>query len=528
MYLDGNPDGTNVALTRNYVPNNNTALGADKGAASGFFDGDIAEVIIYSTDITSTERMMIETYLAIKYGITLNHDYLASDGTTTIWTTGGGFDNDIAGIGRDECDTDRLHQKQSKSSNADALVTMGNVAIAADNASNANDMTDQTFLLWGNDDGAIAWQNSESTSPLRQRLTREWLVAETGTVGTVQIQVPDDGSALATKLPAEEDMIVYLWVDDDGDFTDATEYPMTLNGTNWEVDYDFSDGEYFTFATVRPGIVAHAWAYLQGAYETSLSKMRTDLATAGVIPTGDPYGKSVTATINPNTWTHAVSGEAIVDWVLVQLRDEMNSATIIDEVPGFLLADGKLVNADGEDGVRFLQNKDNYFVAIKHRNHLGAMTIGTEDFTDGEEIIDFREDINAEWPTGGTHGTNALHNIPSTNRWALWAGDVNEDRTIRDNDTPSDAQLVKDEVISHPDNPFPGAPPLIPANNTFVIMNVYDNHDVNLDGTVRDNDTPSDAQLIKSIILLHPDNPFPGAPPFIPANNTFVIMEQLP
>lgn len=532
LYLDGNMDGTNAALTRNYVPNSNTVLGADKGAAAGFFDGDIAEVIIYSTDITNAERMMIQTYLAIKYGITLNHNYLASDGSTTIWTLGGGFDNDIAGIGRDECDTDRLHQKQSKSSNADALVTMGNVAIAADNASNANAMTDETFLLWGNDDGAIAWQSTESTSPQRKRLTREWVVAETGTVGTVKLQIPDDGSSLTTKLPTEE-MTVYLWVDDDGDFTNATEYAMTLNGTNWEVDYDFSDGEYFTFATVRAGIVAHVWAYLQGAYDTSSGKMRTDLASAGVIPMTDPYTEltpvTVTATINPNTWVHPMTSEHIVDWVLIELRDKANSATVIDQLPCFLLADGKLVDADGEDGVRFLQDGDSYFVSIRHRNHLGTMTsTNMEDFTDGEEIVDFREDTNVDWPSGGTYGTNALHNIPSTNRWALWAGDVNGDGTVKDNAVPSDAQLVKDEVITHPNNPFPSAPVFIPKSNAFVISNVYSNHDVDMDASVRDNAVPSDAQLIKSIILLHPSNPFPSAPAFIPKSNAFVITGQLP
>ena len=52
-------------------------------AASTFFQGDIQEIIIYfedngNTAITESEREQIESYLAIKYGISLSHDYTDS------------------------------------------------------------------------------------------------------------------------------------------------------------------------------------------------------------------------------------------------------------------------------------------------------------------------------------------------------------------------------------------------------------------------------------------------------------------
>jgi hypothetical protein len=60
---------------------------------------------------------IIESYLALKYGITLGNtthavDYLASDGTV-IWAGSTTYQNDVHGIGRDN--TYGLDQRSSKS-----------------------------------------------------------------------------------------------------------------------------------------------------------------------------------------------------------------------------------------------------------------------------------------------------------------------------------------------------------------------------------------------------------------------------
>ena len=52
----------------------------------------MAEVIAYTDDLTGTDLQKVESYLALKYGITLDQsapgqDYLASDGTTKVWDT---------------------------------------------------------------------------------------------------------------------------------------------------------------------------------------------------------------------------------------------------------------------------------------------------------------------------------------------------------------------------------------------------------------------------------------------------------
>ena len=92
---------------------------------------DIAEFIVFSRLLTAPERNKVESYLAVKYGFTLNqtpsnnNNYTASN-DSIIWNTLANnlYANNLTGIGRD--DSSGLLQKQSKSINAAALVTMYN------------------------------------------------------------------------------------------------------------------------------------------------------------------------------------------------------------------------------------------------------------------------------------------------------------------------------------------------------------------------------------------------------------------
>ena len=107
----------------------NNALGVGYGS---YFDGPVSEVILYNRKLNATERLQLNSYLAIRYGISIDQttpaDYLASDGTTTMWKASDntGFANNIAGIGRDEIGS--LNQKQSRSINTAAS---GNIVALA-------------------------------------------------------------------------------------------------------------------------------------------------------------------------------------------------------------------------------------------------------------------------------------------------------------------------------------------------------------------------------------------------------------
>ena len=64
----------------------------------------------------------METYLALKYGLTLGHNYIADIGgsITTIFDITG-YANDVAGVGQDNVGQG-LNQFTSKSENSGSLV----------------------------------------------------------------------------------------------------------------------------------------------------------------------------------------------------------------------------------------------------------------------------------------------------------------------------------------------------------------------------------------------------------------------
>ncbi|MBK7407030.1 MAG: hypothetical protein IPJ40_02505 [Saprospirales bacterium] len=248
-------DGNLKASNTNSIAFGTDALVRIGGHVAGnFLNGRIAEAIVFNRDLTASELQKVESYLSLKYGITLDQtaaqNYLASDGSTLMWdaSTTGSYKHDIAGIGRDDCST--LDQRQSRSVNSDAIVTMGLGAIAASNAANANAFgANQQFLVWANNDAAPAKANSTTNnlpSGVNERMTRVWQVEENnGDVGTLEIQL--NLSSLGWTPTSAGDY--FLLIDDDGsDFSNATKIAAssfssdiaTFTGVN------LADGQYFT------------------------------------------------------------------------------------------------------------------------------------------------------------------------------------------------------------------------------------------------------------------------------------------
>ena len=243
------------------------------GATAGPWNGEMPEVFLYDRILTAAERQKVNSYLALKYGMTLRspaagpQDYLTS-ADTVIWNgvANAGYHNNVTGIGRD--DGSAFDQRQSRSlntANAGNLVTIGHGAITADNASNPNTFSaDQSLLVWGDDGGDTAELNVPLTATLF-RLTRVWRVQETGTVGTVTVRVPR--SAVRGTSPA-----LVRSADATFDGSDPL-VPLAVNGTNFEATLDFTSGELFTFAAdplpspggVRIGLVTWQKANVPGA-----------------------------------------------------------------------------------------------------------------------------------------------------------------------------------------------------------------------------------------------------------------------
>ena len=263
----------------------------DSNFANEEFDGDIAEVILYSGVPTASESQQINSYLATKYGITLGTDYLNSS-SIKVWdqATNTGFNNDIAGVGQD--DASGLDQTQSQSVNADSIVEI----------SNASSQDDGDFLMWGNDNddnGTIEVTTSElDTATYTNRLDREWRVQETGDIGAVDVSMDVSG------LSGE----VYLLINSSSDFSGATTQAIfgSVSGNTVAFnDVDFADGDYFTLAanTVAPGGVA---TNLTGWYRADVGVAGSPSVTSWADQSGNG-NDAFTGTGSPQTGVNSVN-----------------------------------------------------------------------------------------------------------------------------------------------------------------------------------------------------------------------------
>ena len=221
---------------------------------TGDLDGDIMEFAYYqATALSNSDRNKIESYLAVKYGITLNQtiptDYVDSAGNIIYAASGSHsvYNNDIAGIGIDS--SSGLSQSSSRSLNADDIVRMNG----------ASSMASGEFMLWGNnndDNGTIAEIATGIPGTTTTRLDRVWRVDETGDVGTVSVSF-DLSSISVTGTTASN---FGLLVDSgDSDFTSGSRMIAAASYTGGVVTFnnvDFSDGDYFTLATniVQPSV----------------------------------------------------------------------------------------------------------------------------------------------------------------------------------------------------------------------------------------------------------------------------------
>ncbi len=219
--------------------------------------GQIAEVVVYQTQHDAATRQKVQSYLALKYGITL--DITDNDGTIIegdYVTTGGvkawdktansSYHNDVAGIGRD--DAQALYQKQSKSLATDDIITMGIGPVTTSNVANTGVFTSNlSYLIWGNNNASATTTTALNVATCAapglsdQRINRVWKVQETGALGKVYVQ-----AALSAGFNAN--LGVYMMVSTDPTFATYTSVPMTKNGAVYDTSYNFTSGDYFTFA----------------------------------------------------------------------------------------------------------------------------------------------------------------------------------------------------------------------------------------------------------------------------------------
>jgi hypothetical protein len=210
--------------------------------------------------------------------------------------------------------------------------------------------------------------------------------------------------------------------------------------------------------------------FLEGAYNSGTGLMNDALRTLVAFPTSDPYpglGYVHTGTGNSGTVapaTLAVTGNnAIVDWVLVQLRNSATPSTIVASRSALVQRDGDVVDLDGTSAVAFGVPAGNYFVAVRHRNHLGVMSAAAIALSGSPVTVDFTAAATA------TFGTNARKTVGTAQ--TLWAGDDTFNGELKYTGSSND----RDPILVAIGSTTP--------NNT--LANAYNSRDINLNGEVK-------------------------------------------
>ena len=137
--------------------------------------------------------------------------------------------------------------------------------------------------------------------------------------------------------------------------------------------------------------------FLEGPYNGS-GAMTTTLNAQGLIPKYQPFkvapwnylGTEAAATFPTN----------VVDWVMIELRSDLT--TIVSRRAGLLLSDGSVVDIDGTSPVKFKGISDgNYYVVVKHRNHLAIMTASAIPLSSSSStLFDFTTSQSQTYTTG--------------------------------------------------------------------------------------------------------------------------------
>lgn len=146
------------------VAGSSEALDLQKISIGGSFDsaepkylrGTLAEVIHYDAPVNEANAKRIRTYLAIKHGLTLDHDYMGAS-TQPLFpiSTSGKYKFQVTGIGRE--DLSRLNQRQSRGqhlSGAPSQLILSLGDLAASNSENINSFAanGSYYILAANND----------------------------------------------------------------------------------------------------------------------------------------------------------------------------------------------------------------------------------------------------------------------------------------------------------------------------------------------------------------------------------------
>jgi len=173
----------------------------------------------------------------------------------------------------------------------------------------------------------------------------------------------------------------------------------------------------------RSVITANLKVYLQGAYSGG-GIMTTTLNSNNLIPLNSNTAYSTLNYSYIASTVTSIPSADIVDWVLVELRTGTSSGTKVTARAGFLKNDGTVVDTNGTSPLQFAGlGEGNYYVVVRHRNHLAIMSASAISLSHNSVLYDFSTTQSQAY---GTNPTILL----SGGVFGLYSGDSNKDGQI--------------------------------------------------------------------------------------------------
>ena len=221
--------------------------------------------------------------------------------------------------------------------------------------------------------------------------------------------------------------------------------------------------------------------FLDGPMDFSSGLMHDELRVNGLIPLTEPFTSlgfehfgGGGGELFDQTILNTTGPDAIVDWVLLELRD-MNDSQIITYTRSVLVQrDGDIVDMDGTSLVDLIIMEGDHYIALRHRNHLGIMTLNTY-------LIDASSPLVLDLTDGSTptFGTDAQ--TSEVGIFAMWSGNCKLDTKIK----YAGANNDRDPILIM----IGGVVPTATATGYF-------NEDTNLDGVVKYSGWENDRDVI--------------------------------
>ena len=337
LFLDGLLIATTTNVGLLYAHDSDIGVGAmieesrfesptdDESGDGYYFKGLLGDIVYYKTGIGITIQYPTESALAIKYGVSIDQtsaaDYYSSE-FNVIWdgSANTSYNNDITALGRD--DNSLINQVKSKSTNSSAVLTIANGANFDIPSGIASDLN---FMFWAHNGASSSSKTGDYYGLTNSGTARIWKVSEVGTIGITRLQIPK------SSIPSDATMLL---VSSDPTFPNSvatSTVDLISSGNNWEVPYNFTNNQYFTFGSSNTAPV------LSSIESATLNHCDGNSALTAALSIADADNDQITATVQIGTGYVAVEDSLVyvpVAGVTTSLhtkqRIDLNAASITD------------------------------------------------------------------------------------------------------------------------------------------------------------------------------------------------------